>query len=68
MSASSENTEISGQKLSRFSEKPSFSQKCSMLSQYLKEKGSFGDLSLGMTCTTMEPNGKPFDFISLFLL
>ncbi|PON54284.1 Jasmonate-zim domain protein [Trema orientale] len=56
MSASSENTEISGQKPARFSEKPSFSQKCSMLSQYLKEKGSFGDLSLGMTCT-IEPNG-----------
>ncbi|KAF3520140.1 hypothetical protein DY000_02063920 [Brassica cretica] len=30
--------------------KPSFSQTCSRLSRYLKEKGSFGDLSLGMTC------------------
>jgi jasmonate ZIM domain-containing protein len=30
--------------------KPSFSQTCTRLSRYLKEKGSFGDLSLGMTC------------------
>ncbi|EXB76744.1 Protein TIFY 10A [Morus notabilis] len=56
MSALSESVEVSGQKLGRFSEKPSFSQKCSMLSQYLKERGSFGDLTLGMTCT-VEPNG-----------
>ncbi|CAH2036876.1 unnamed protein product [Thlaspi arvense] len=34
----------------RFSGKPSFSLTCSRLSQYLKEKGSFGDLSLGMAC------------------
>ncbi|KAL0333674.1 UNVERIFIED_CONTAM: protein TIFY 10A [Sesamum angustifolium] len=27
----------------------SFSQTCSLLSQYLKVKGSFGDLSLGLT-------------------
>lgn len=26
-----------------------FTQTCSLLSQYLKEKGTFGDLSLGMT-------------------
>ncbi|WCJ42829.1 Protein TIFY 10B [Euphorbia peplus] len=34
-----------------------FSQRCSLLSQYFKVKGSFGDLhlSLGMTCNT-EPN------------
>ncbi|XXG81639.1 hypothetical protein AAC387_Pa09g2221 [Persea americana] len=31
-------------------QKPSFSRTCSLLSRYLKEKGSFGDLSLGMTC------------------
>jgi jasmonate ZIM domain-containing protein len=37
-------------------EKASFSHKCSLLSQYFKEKGSFGDLSLGMTCN-VEPNG-----------
>ncbi|CAL9215527.1 unnamed protein product [Arabidopsis halleri] len=34
----------------RFTGKPSFSQTCSRLSQYLKENGSFGDLSLGMAC------------------
>lgn len=33
-------------------EKSRFSQKCSLLSQYLKENGSFGDLSLGMTCNS----------------
>lgn len=40
----------------RLPEKSSFSQTCSRLSQYLKEKGSFGDLSLGMTCKP-EVNG-----------
>ncbi|KAF2287095.1 hypothetical protein GH714_038125 [Hevea brasiliensis] len=35
-----------------------FSQTCSLLSQYLKEKGSLGDLSLGMTCSS-EGNGTP---------
>ncbi|CAN1136217.1 hypothetical protein LINPERHAP2_LOCUS9335, partial [Linum perenne] len=29
-------------------EKPSFSQKCSMLSHYFKETGNFGDLTLGI--------------------
>ncbi|TKY75376.1 TIFY 10B [Spatholobus suberectus] len=37
-------------------EKFTFSQTCSLLGQYLKEKGSFGDLTLGMTCT-VETNG-----------
>ncbi|KAE8687837.1 glycoside hydrolase family 28 family protein [Hibiscus syriacus] len=37
---------------------PSFTQTCSLLSQYLKEKGSFGDLTLGMTCN-VEANGAP---------
>lgn len=39
-------------------EKSSFSQTCSLLSQYIKEKGTFGDLSLGMTCN-LEGNGTP---------
>ncbi|KAE8731985.1 Pectin lyase-like superfamily protein isoform 1 [Hibiscus syriacus] len=39
-------------------EKPSFSQTCSLLSRYLKEKGSFGDLTLGMNCS-VEANGNP---------
>lgn len=34
----------------------SFSQTCSLLSQYIKEKGSLGDLSLGMPCSG-EGNG-----------
>lgn len=34
----------------RMPEKSNFSHTCSLLSQYLKEKGTFGDLSLGMTC------------------
>ncbi|XP_038712580.1 protein TIFY 10A-like isoform X2 [Tripterygium wilfordii] len=54
MSTGTERLEFGGQK----PEKPSFSQKCSLLSQYLKENGSFGDLSLGMTCN-VEENGKP---------
>ncbi|OIW18765.1 hypothetical protein TanjilG_13517 [Lupinus angustifolius] len=55
MSSSSEISGVSGQKPP---EKSTFSQTCSLLSQYLKEKGSFGDLTLGMTCTT-ETNGSP---------
>ncbi|XP_050219950.1 protein TIFY 10A [Mercurialis annua] len=50
MAGSPEFDEFSGQKTVKLPEKNSFSQKCSLLSQYLKERGSFGDLSLGMTC------------------
>ncbi|KAE8658008.1 putative polygalacturonase-like [Hibiscus syriacus] len=39
-------------------EKPGFTQTCSLFSQYLKEKGRFGDLTLGMTCN-VEANGNP---------
>ncbi|XP_009104734.1 protein TIFY 10B isoform X1 [Brassica rapa] len=46
MSSSAECWEFSGPKLP---EKPSFSQTCSRLSRYLKEKGSCGDLSFSMT-------------------
>jgi len=49
---------LSGQRQAKAPEKHSFSQKCSMLSQYLKEKGSFGDLTLGMTCN-IEGNAIP---------
>ncbi|OIW19346.1 hypothetical protein TanjilG_03480 [Lupinus angustifolius] len=55
MSSSSEISAVSGQKPP---EKFTFSQTCSLLSQYLKEKGTFGDLTLGMTCTT-ETIGSP---------
>lgn len=37
-------------------EKPNFSQTCSLLSQYLKEKGTFGDVSLCMS-RSAEENG-----------
>ncbi|XP_022730338.1 protein TIFY 10A-like [Durio zibethinus] len=50
--------EFMGQKPARSPEKSSFTQTCNLLSQYLKEKGSFGDLSLGMTCN-VEANGTP---------
>ncbi|KAK2645064.1 hypothetical protein Ddye_020259 [Dipteronia dyeriana] len=40
----------SSEKSMKLPEKSSFSQTCSLLSQYLKEGGSFGDLSLGITC------------------
>ncbi|XP_061362516.1 protein TIFY 10A-like [Gastrolobium bilobum] len=58
MSSSSEYSEFPGQKPAKSPEKSTFSQTCSLLSQYIKEKGSFGDLSLGMTCNT-EPSGSP---------
>ncbi|KAJ0255827.1 Protein TIFY 10B [Hirschfeldia incana] len=50
MSSSAECWEFSGEKKRLLEKKPSFSQTCSRLSRYLKEKGSFGDLSLGLTC------------------
>ncbi|OMO67147.1 Tify [Corchorus capsularis] len=50
--------EFVGQKQARSPEKPSFTQTCNLLSQYLKEKGSFGDLTLGMTCSG-DANGPP---------
>ncbi|CAH8355832.1 unnamed protein product [Eruca vesicaria subsp. sativa] len=50
MSSSAECWEFSGQGKKLLEKKPSFSETCSRLSRYLKEKGSFGDLSLGMTC------------------
>ncbi|KAK1550574.1 hypothetical protein Q3G72_021291 [Acer saccharum] len=46
----------SSEKSMKLTEKSSFSQTCSLLSQYLKEGGSFGDLSLGITCN-IPPNG-----------
>ncbi|WZY98243.1 hypothetical protein YC2023_070572 [Brassica napus] len=49
--------ECSATRRSSSSGKPSFSLTCSRLSQYLKENGSFGDLSLGMSCKP-ETNGK----------
>lgn len=58
MSSSPEFSDLSGQRQAKAPEKPSFSQKCSLLSQYLKEKGSFGDLRLGMTCN-IEGNAIP---------
>ncbi|CAI9765976.1 unnamed protein product [Fraxinus pennsylvanica] len=43
----------------RFSgQRSNFSQTCSLLSQYLKEKGSFGDITLGLT-QNFEPKGAP---------
>lgn len=58
MSSSSEFSEVSGNKPpARSPEKlTTFSQTCNLLSQYIKEKGCFKDLSLGMTCNT-DPTG-----------
>ncbi|XP_010477122.1 PREDICTED: protein TIFY 10A [Camelina sativa] len=55
----------------RFTGKPSFSLTCSRLSQYLKENGSFGDLSLGMACKsdvngTLGNSRQPTATMSLF--
>ncbi|XP_019433730.1 PREDICTED: protein TIFY 10B-like isoform X2 [Lupinus angustifolius] len=52
----STSSEFSDQKPLRLPEKTSFSHTCNLLSQYIKEKGSFGDLNLGITCNT-EPSG-----------
>ncbi|KAJ9183718.1 hypothetical protein P3X46_007530 [Hevea brasiliensis] len=58
MAGSPDFVEFAGQKGARWPEMSGFSQTCSLLSQYLKEKGSLGDLSLGMTCSS-EGNGTP---------
>ncbi|KAJ4889481.1 Protein TIFY 10A [Raphanus sativus] len=66
MSSPMESSEFAATR--RFSRKPSFSQTCSRLSQYLKENGSFGDLTLGMSCKP-EVNGntrQPTTTMSLF--
>lgn len=46
-------------------QKSNFSQTCSLLSQYLKENGSFGDLSLGLN-RNFEPNGTNLRLLFLF--
>ncbi|MCL7030846.1 hypothetical protein MKW94_004524 [Papaver nudicaule] len=48
--------------------KPKFTRTCSMLSQYLKQNGSFGDLSRGMTCTTLLDDQKDKTPITMNLL
>nr|QHW08423.1 jasmonate zim-domain protein [Eriobotrya japonica] len=66
MSSSSEKVEVSGQRGMRTAEKPSgFTQTCSMLYQYLKEEGGFGDLNLDMVCNKMQQSngGAPEMFL-----
>ncbi|MQM10916.1 hypothetical protein Taro_043814 [Colocasia esculenta] len=46
----------------------SFSATCRRLSQYLKEKGSFGELSLGMVASPFRVEGKPEMLRTLNLL
>lgn len=59
MSSSSETAEVSGQRGMRAAEKPSnFTQTCSMLCQYIKEKASFGDLNLDMACNNMQQSNR----------
>ncbi|CAL0304815.1 unnamed protein product [Lupinus luteus] len=50
MSTSSEYSHFSGQKPVRSPEKTTFSHTCTLLSQYIKEKATFPDLNLGITC------------------
>lgn len=60
-----------GKMMAAAREKSNFKQTCSLLSQYLKEKGSFADLRLGMACGFGEQQGmalvlvcfKFFDFL-----
>ncbi|XP_057726633.1 protein TIFY 10A isoform X2 [Arachis stenosperma] len=49
MSSSSEYSGVSGQNPVKSPEISTFSQTCNRLSQYLRENGSFGDLTLGIT-------------------
>ncbi|PSS02044.1 Protein TIFY 10A like [Actinidia chinensis var. chinensis] len=57
---------FSGQRAARAPEKSSnFSQTCNLLSQYLKEKGTFGDLGLGIT-RGLEGNGMSTPTMNLF--
>ncbi|KAK7388281.1 hypothetical protein VNO78_23095 [Psophocarpus tetragonolobus] len=59
MSTSSEYSRFSGNPPAKSPpEKFSFSHTCSLLSQYIKEKGTFRDLNLGITCT-LQTNGSP---------
>ncbi|XP_004508014.1 protein TIFY 10A-like [Cicer arietinum] len=58
MSSSSENSGFSGHKPAKLPEKSNFSHTCNLLSQYIKENGSFGGLTLGKPCT-VETNGSP---------
>ncbi|XP_068662576.1 protein TIFY 10A-like [Aristolochia californica] len=46
-----------GRKMTKVPQKSTFSQTCSLLSQYLKEKGGFGDVSFGMSCS-IDAKGK----------
>ncbi|KFK44057.1 hypothetical protein AALP_AA1G210400 [Arabis alpina] len=70
MSSSMECSELMGNR--RFSGKKSFSLTCTRLSQYLKENGSFGDLSLGIACKPESSNAtfgisrQPTTTMSLF--
>ncbi|GFY98540.1 jasmonate-zim-domain protein 1 [Actinidia rufa] len=55
-----------GQRAARAPEKSSnFSQTCNLLSQYLKEKGTFGDIGLGIT-RGLEGNGMSTPTMNLF--
>lgn len=55
MSSSSEIVDSGRSSGQKTPEKSSFSQTCSLLSQYLKEKGSLGDLSLGFESNGTNP-------------
>ncbi|XP_058108669.1 protein TIFY 10b [Magnolia sinica] len=58
MSASTDFSETGRFSGRKSPEKSNFKQTCSLLSQYMKEKGSIGDLSLGMSCN-LEGKGNP---------
>ncbi|KAF8393653.1 hypothetical protein HHK36_021899 [Tetracentron sinense] len=55
---SSEIGRVPGRKSAKAPEKSNFANTCSLLGQFLKEKGTLGDLSLGMT-SSLEGKGKP---------
>lgn len=63
MSNSPEFSDFAGRKCGKLPDRSNFSQTCNLLSQFLKDKGRFGDLSLGMAGKS-ETKGRPESFRS----
>lgn len=63
--ASFEITAEVGKMVAAAREKSNFKQTCSLLSQYLKEKGSFAGLGLGMACGFAEQQGAGFGLLQI---
>ncbi|KAI4294805.1 hypothetical protein MLD38_040881 [Melastoma candidum] len=62
MSSSSDFSEASSGKATAGRSSFGYGHRCNLLSQYLKEKGSFGDLSLGITAPAAQGGGEAMGF------